>query len=70
MAGSTVRFFMLLRDAPAPCQALAPDLDMTQLVDRIKIVRLAFVIFQILCKQQEQLPKDYTHPSGTALRAP
>lgn len=57
---------MLPRDAPASCQALAPDPDVTQLVDHIKIVWLSVVIFKALRKQHEQLLVDYT-PHGVQL---
>ena len=55
MAGAHVRFCMLRRDQ-AGCFPLIRDLNVASMVDRVIIIRLAFLIYRIIYRQQDQLP--------------
>ena len=59
MAGTQVRFCMLLRDDPNQCQQLLhSDLDLSKTLDKIIVLRVAIIAYKIISKQQEQLPQD------------
>ena len=69
MAGTQVRFCMLQRDQPG-CFPLIRDLNVTSIVDRIIIIRLAIVIYRIISRQQEQVPADCVPLGSTFLGSP
>ena len=60
---------MLQRDQPG-CFPLVRDLNVTSMVDRIIIIRLAIIIYRIIYRQQEQLPADCVPLGSTFLGSP
>lgn len=57
-AGDQVQFCMLFRDDPSRLEKLGPQLDLTNLIHRIIMLRYSFIILRILQAQLRQLPQE------------